>query len=536
MLANLNAFNIYLLTPGKDQVKGMREVKVLDIFDGMSKNFHPDGLFSLETFGRVGEERRNRIFSYIDLKVPVLHPVIYRALTDLKSLYGGVLSGKEYAVFTKEGDFEKSTALDGDTGYEFFMRHLPDLKPELRTSPRREFNIKLLEKYKGKVTMDKHVVLPAGMRDYIVDKNGKPSEDEINSLYRKLLSLSSMVGNVNTRGNLAELDAIRFNIQLAVQEIYSYITNILEGKSGFMLGKWASRLTANSTRNVITSYVNDNDELFGPKTVTPNQSVVGLYQYLRMILPLAVKQVREGVLSQVFAGPDAPAMLVDKDSLKRVPVDIDSSVYDEWMTTEGLERFFSRFGEDDLRHMPLEVDDHYLALVYRGPGVYRVFSGIDELPEHLDRKHVGPITYAELLYLSVYKGSDKIPVMVTRYPAIEYGSVYPGYIYLKSTAKGETRVELDHEWNKTEYKTVEYPIMGAGFFDSASPNVVNLGPLGADFDGDTCSFQALWTTESKEDVAGLLGKRDYYVGLNQGLVFSSSNDISDLVLASLTGD
>ena len=70
-------FNIKILALTPDRLKAIRPVRALDIFEGSSENFHPDGLFSVEIFGRVGDERRNRRFSYVDIKVPVFHPVVY---------------------------------------------------------------------------------------------------------------------------------------------------------------------------------------------------------------------------------------------------------------------------------------------------------------------------------------------------------------------------------------------------------------------------------------------------------------------------
>lgn len=75
----LSPFNIDLLILDNTSVKNIRPVKVLDIFEGGgSRNFHPDGLYSVETFGKVGEERRNRLFSYIDLRISVFHPIIFK--------------------------------------------------------------------------------------------------------------------------------------------------------------------------------------------------------------------------------------------------------------------------------------------------------------------------------------------------------------------------------------------------------------------------------------------------------------------------
>ncbi len=476
-------FNLALFVPTGQDLKSVRPIKVLDIFTGGSRNFHSDGLFSIETFGKVGEEKRNRMFSYIDLRISVFHPIVYKALCDLKSLYGDIMSGREYAFFDQTTkDFIKSDPLKGNTGYEFFVKHFKELEFEKRPSPRREFNIKLIDKYKDNCMFDKLIVMPAGLRDYTVDDNGKPSEDEINGFYRKVFSVASVMENVNSKVNIEYLDSARFSIQLAVMDIYNYIKNMLEGKSKLILGKWASRKVFNSTRNVITSYIPDSKELFDPRSATTNQTVVGLYQYLRSILPIAVKNVRDTYLDNVFTGPNSPALLINKQTLSKEMVALDPEHYDEWMTYEGLEKVMARFGEENLRHEPLTIGKHYMALIYKGKGVYKVFHDISQLPAGLNRKDVYPITYAELLYLSVYRNSSETPCFVTRYPITGYGSVYPSYAYLKTTVKSETREELDDNWERTGSVAYEFPIFREQFHNSISPSVSHIARLGADYD------------------------------------------------------
>lgn len=41
-------FNVDLLILSPEDTKNVRAVKVLDIYDGSSKNLHPDGLFSTD--------------------------------------------------------------------------------------------------------------------------------------------------------------------------------------------------------------------------------------------------------------------------------------------------------------------------------------------------------------------------------------------------------------------------------------------------------------------------------------------------------
>ena len=48
-------------------VRTMRPVTRTDIYDGVTSNFHEDGLFSITTFGRVGSEERDNNFSFIRL-------------------------------------------------------------------------------------------------------------------------------------------------------------------------------------------------------------------------------------------------------------------------------------------------------------------------------------------------------------------------------------------------------------------------------------------------------------------------------------
>ncbi len=466
-------------------VSALPRIKAQDIFDGFSRNFHKDGLFSTEIFGKVGEERRNRLYGYIDLRLEILHPILFELVCELKSLYGEILAGKSYAIFNKDlGDFEKADAVTGKTGYNFFMSHITKLKLETREGYKREFNIKLFDKYRDSLTISKWVVMPAGLRDYEIDENGKPSEDEINGMYRKILAISNMVENIDISNNAEYLDSVRYNLQLKVGEVYNYIKIMLKGKKGFIQGKWASRKVYNSTRNVISSYIHNSKGLDDPTNPGVNQTIVGLYQFLRATLPLAINKVRTGFLSEVLIGPNSPAVLVNKDTLKKELVHISPDYFDSWMTYEGLEKIMAKFSQESLRHEYLMIDNkYYFGLTYKGPdGTYKLIHDKDELPDDRSVEHVTPLTLSELLYLSVCEGSDKIPTLVTRYPVAGLGSIYPSYCYLKSTIKSEVRYQLDSSWNKTDLIAREFPVYGEGFFNTVAPNSTKLARMAADFD------------------------------------------------------
>lgn len=532
-LLNILPLNISLLILSPEDIRGLRPVKVLDIFDGFTRNFHPDGLFSVEGFGRVGEERRNRAFGYTELRVPVFHPVVYKNLMDLKSQYEEIITGKAYVIFDEKiGDFIDSNPLDGFTGFEYFVKNFKKIKFDTRSSTSREFSIKMIKKNIDNCMMEKLIIIPAGLRDYTVDVSGKQSEDEINALYRKVIGNSNLIESIDKSLNIDHINNIRCSIQKGVVAVYDYLSSLVKGKNKFLNDKWAGRKVEYSTRNVITAYASKATHADDKRLVSCNESVVGLYQFLTSIRPLAVNLIRTGFLSNVFTGPNTPSMMTNKKTLKKEAVNTPAELYDAWMTPEGLEGIFAKYGERSLRNKILEFKDHYFGLVYEGPnGTYKLFSDIDELPEGLDRKHVKPINTTLLLYLSVYKKSRTVPGLLTRYPITGYGSIYPSFTYLKTTTMSEVRKELDYAWNITDNEAIEYPLPDTDFFDSLCPATSHLGRLGADFDGDACSWTALLSDEAVAEIYKKLNSENYYVGVDGRVVFSVESNIAKLVCA-----
>ena len=530
-------FNLSLLELNDQTLSNLKPVRVLDIFDGMTKNFHNDGLFSTMIFGRVGDEGRSRRFSYIDIKVPILHPLIHHTLLQLKQLYGEIINGKAYAIFDeKEKDFVKSDQTEGSTGYTFFMSRWKDIVFEERASDSRDINIKLIKKYKDKAVTSKIVVLPAGLRDYEIEANGKESENEFNNLYRRMIAIANSISPVAVRGDLKQLDASRVSLQRTFNEIYELFKSMLEGKKKLIMGKWATRGIHNGTRNVITSTNVSIDSLFSENMIGFNDTVVGLYQYLKATLPVTKYQLRNGFLSKVFTGPNAPVNLVNKDTLEMETVQLKPRIYDQWMTDEGLERIVTSFGEESLRHQALEIEGRYVGLIYKGEGTYKLFQDIRDLPEGRDKKDVYPVTFAELMYLTVYMHAPKYPALVTRYPVTGYGSIFPSNIYLKPTVAVEKRIPLGDDWAITKEVPVAYnfPTKGS-FFNSMSPAANKLQKLGGDFDGDMCSLNVLYSEESRKEAQAFLDSSQFYVGTDGRLTFSLATDTVNYFMKSFTG-
>lgn len=531
-------FNISLLILTTENTRGLRPVKVLDIFAGAgggAKDFHPDGLFSVETFGKIGEEKRNRYFGYIELNTQIFHPTIFKAILDLKELYGKIMAGTAYAIFDPElKDFVAATpANGGKTGYAFFVKHFPELKFEERDSTSRSFNIRMVNQNRQSAMMSKLIVMPAGLRDFTILENGKPEEDEINGLYRRVLSTANVITTLSAASDPSYLDAMRHSLQIATYEVYRYIVNLLEGKSKLIQGWWTNRNVMRSTRNVITSNVSTVTELGGPTTIGPNHTVVGMLQTMAAIFPLMVNLLRE-ITAQVFTGPNAPAVLVNPKTLKKEIVSIHPDHYDRWMTQDGLETMLSHYEVEDFRHDAVMVDDYYFGLLYDDGSRVRFVQGVDDLPEGFDPKHLSPITFTELYYLAIAERVKTIPGMVTRYPILGFGSIYPSWIYLRTTVQARVVKKLGVDWTETDVVLNEFPIRGKAFMNSMSPAISHLHGLDADHDGDVCSLTCPLADESIDEIRNLLDSRDYYVSVNEEMSFSASNDISETLFLELT--
>lgn len=448
-------FNIKILNAKKSNLRGVKQITTLDIFDRPgSSNFHPEGLFSTEIFGQVGTLQRDTTFAYIDLKISILHPLVWILLQRIRGLYHEILTGKSYAVFNdKLKDFEKSDELNGDTGYHFFIKHWPELKIPMGDSPIRKQRIEMINKYRDEAVNDAVLVLPAGLRDIEVDNVGRTREGEINEHYRRLLSISNTIANTNT-GDSNVFDKARLSLQASFNSIFEMVEGLVSGKRGFFLGKWGSRNIVNGTRNVISAMDPNISNLDHEGLPGSNDTIAGLWQISRAALPLFVAGLNNGILKEIFGNSEGSVPLIDTKTLKREMVKVSPVSFDRWNTTEGLEKVISELSIIDQRDKSILVEDRYLALIYKPKNtkVFKVFTDIDTLPPELDIKDVHPITYFELIYLSMYNKVNELAALPTRYPIEGEGSIYPSKVYLMTTVRTERRYELGFDWKPIKDK------------------------------------------------------------------------------------
>lgn len=530
--------NLFYVNITPEVLRMMKPVTTLDSFSGGTKEFHPDGLFSTEIFGRLGTPERENRFSYINLGTTIFHPFVYKALCSLAALYKGILEGTTYAIFDeKTKDFVKSDPIAGQTGYQFFFAHWRSLKPKETGSLEREAKLQYIKHY-DLIETQQVLVLPAGKRDMEFDDNGRPIDHELNDLYRKILQVSN---TFPTNGDTLEpiYDKTRLSLQQAFNEVYEHFNNlILKGKKSFIQAKWARRAIDYGMRNVISAPFISSPVLGGDTAIKSNDTLVGLYPTIAATMPKVQFTITAQWLSYVFPTDGNKAYLVNPQSLRQEEKTINTRTFDKWRTTEGLEKLFRGFGDKSIRNKPIMIEGYYLALIYRDEQCVKVFSGLDDLPENFDKDKVRPITYSEFFYYFCSEMWDETPMYITRYPIAGEGSVYPSMIYCTTTSPSKVLRRLNDDWTINEHSYVyrQFPEMGdVSWIETISVHGSKLASIGGDFDGDTVSGNAIFSKEAKEEIAAFFNKVETYIASGGGLRSSPFTEVIERVFYAMSG-
>lgn len=481
------ALNIKILKIKDGPFTDLKQVDSLRIFEkGGSQNFDKRGLFSTDIFGRVGSEDRQGRLGVIKLKLTTLHPEAYRSISELNKFYIDIMDGNAYAVFDNETKtFIMSNPDDGDRGFEFFYKHFEEIDWKSNNSQHRNKKIEMLKKFsKEQFSVTNFPILPAGLRDYVV-KDGKPSEDEINDLYRSLLRKSSILDNYSFRNvetNYA-LDPLRSSIQKTMMDVYVYLEKLIDGKYKFTTGKWAKRSITEGTMNVITPSSVQVKDTTAKFKLSYNDTTVGLFQYLKMIIPFVTYAVRTRFLNNVFEQYTNNAKLINPKTFKQEITAISNNTRNKWLSRDGINDIVNKLFNKKIMESSVIIEGKYLCLLYKKNDVVSIVYNIDTLPDDIKLKDLTPITYAELFYLSLADEiiSKKFAGIASRYPTAGQGGVYPTKFYVRSTTSS-LNVKLVEDLNHIdEYKPLyEYPNIGETFINTMSPHSTHIALAGAD--------------------------------------------------------
>lgn len=518
----------------------IREITSQGIFDKTGIIFDPEGLYSSTIFGEVGSKARDTTFAFIDLKLPIIHPAIFNALKDLKGLYGRIVSGSQLAIWDDSiNDFKVPKTMEekgqAQTGYDFFFRHWKEIEHKQTKSPQRKVKIDFIRKYMNDGNIRRWIVMPAGLRDMeIVESTRQRKDNEINDLYRKILSASSNI--VAVKSGVEVYDVPRYTIQRTINEIYELIMKILSGKGGWLQKKFSSRNTINGTRNVVTAMNTATHFLDSNINPTLKDTQMPFIQCLRGAFPFTMRGLRTGVLSEVFNNSNE-VFLVDPKTLKLELVEISNDTLDKYTTREGLTKLITKFNHRSVRNKPIKVENYYLALVYEDQDSFKIIRSIDDLPEGKDPKNVTPLTLADLLFISTIDVYEQLCGTMTRYPVTEDGSIFPTFYKVRSTIASKPKYRLDDNWEKEKMvSNFHKRAPNAIWLDSLQPHLSRLDGAGCDFDGDQMSSPICYSRDSYQEIVKYYKSKKAYISTNGSFLASAGNKTGKLVIANLTKD
>ena len=463
--------------------KNIGEVTSRDIFEQNSTTFHTDGLYSERIFGVSGSNERLESYGFIYLGQEILHPLIYRTITSLGTLYKDIITGNRFAKFDDNiKDFVESTEEEGHTGYKFFLKHFKDIEFDKKDiALTRKFKIDFLDIFSLKnMIIDSFIVIAVGLRDYTVSESGKVMDNEINGLYRKLIGVSNSVKifKDDTNNNIL-LNKVMIKLQNTVNEIYEYLENMLDGKGGYFQNKFTKRAITYSTRNVITSTpveITDFNHKDNPTALT---STIGVFEATKGLLPQTIYLLRSKYLSDVFDPESFVVRLIDSKTLKRGLFKISEKARSKWVTDDGIEKSINKLKQNANLQKPIIIDGYYLFLIYEDKDNITLFKDIDELEDNVDKSKIRPITYGELYFLLMYELVPEYKALITRYPITGKGSIMPTNVIIKSTVtKREVIFKLGAKGEPI--KLNNYPVVGDRFYASLNIPALYLERLDAD--------------------------------------------------------
>jgi len=528
----MSALQIGLIFPNKKYVRYMRDVTRTTLFINTGREIDPEGLYSQEIFGTVGSSERMSTVAYTDLYANLLHPRLYEYITKLSSLYKTIMAGTGYAKFDTELlDFVPSDVINGDTGYDFFMSHIHEIKFKETKSKKRQNKIDVLYKHikTGEFTNSKLLILPAGLRDFIVEKSGTIKEDEINDLYRDIINAARLMSNFS---NVDGAGSFKFKLQEKINNLYKHVLTLLDGKKKLIQGEWASRAVEFRARTVAVGtedIINNLDDDYS----TVDMAKAGLALYVKSIDPIAKYHLNEIFLKHVFGDVGDRAILLDPKTLDPLQVDLPSVVIDKWRTNDGLDHIMSSLLDNDIKNEPVRIGEYFLFSLVDKKDTIIKYDDQFAIPDE-DKPFRRPITYGELFYLAIQPVIRKLPGFITRYPTTAQGSIVPVKVDVFTTTYTREVELITKGFVNESIKIKDYPVTDTPWVNGLKAPYVRTEGLGLDFDGDQILLMMMLTDEAIDEVNKLLESPAPYIGADGNSLLSEDDKVLDNVLKFMT--
>lgn len=434
---------------------------------------NPQGLLSLDIFGMTPKDRKET-FAYIDIGQHFFHPHVYKIIKRFFRNVENILNGSEYYAIDSKGNLVKSDDENGQTGIQFLYDNWGKIHFEEGDSTARSERIDLVTlSKKSEVFLDKELVIPAFYRDNASSSAGGGKTLELNTMYSKLIRISSILRDRDSFGfPLYQTQAM---VQDILVEIYDYFKNKLESKNGLIRRYLMGKNVDYCTRSVITAtsfHANDPSELM----VNMRYSGVPVAQILSLCQPFIVRWVK-GFFDRELVQNKTKDTLIG-GNVANMELENPATVFTDKFILKKMEAFIK---DPECRFDKIEVPlkgkkKAYLA--FKGRRYNK--NSKDEIATIATR----PMTWTDVFYMASEDVVADKHILITRYPLLDqYGLFGTRIRTLSTTTTMPMQVgERIYKW----YPVIDFDVprnqINTKFMDSVQFSNSYLPGIDGDFD------------------------------------------------------
>lgn len=376
-----------------------------------------DGLISNEIFGITKFDRSNT-YAYINLGDWFMHPLHYRIWSKMDSNIKAIVHETEYFKINSKGEFVKDP--DGNTGINWLMKNINDIKIKSTGSTRRDKNIQFLNNHKDTMFINNFIIIPAYYRDANTT-NGKPGLNEINKLYQSLIiAVRSLKENADYGFTLS--GATKGRIQDQLLTIYEWFSGSdsydfknavgIPGKFGVMNRSNLNKTTDYSARLVLSApelKVEKMDDLL----VDLDHSAVPLPALCAAFMPFIQFYIRR-FFENEFSGINSYPYRNKKGEMEYIEIDDYQINFSDDVIKKELDLFQHGYAD---RFRPIKIPNK------QNKDIYMHFKGYAVKDKDFDINNPGqmniierPLTWLDIIYQAAVEVVQDKHVLITRYP------------------------------------------------------------------------------------------------------------------------
>lgn len=502
-----------------------------------------DGLFSEVIFGVSAEERR-LTWGYIDLGTKLIHPYLYTVLTSVQQNIAAVCRGeKSWKIDDKHNLVEvKQNSPDynpDNTGMDWFIKHYHEIVFHKNSSRERSEKIDLLNTFKpSEIFITKWLVIPIFYRD-LETKEGPLKIPPINNEYRNLIRYAQSIKfeTVSFASNLAKV-----NMQTTLINIMKYYQEIIEKSDGFFKQYVIGKNPDYGVRSVISCPILTQCDTPEDNPIDMNHTGFPLSEVLTMLFPFIKRWLYNWFMNQMESRgnkqlaynteTNKSEYITYENAMSKFTPDYIGKKIDGWI--DNYESRFEFVTIDGTLSSGRYVTDMPLA-----------FTGIPYAADMKSPKASDsaqrPLTWTDLFYIAAEECASDKYAWVTRYPLTSYLGTFPTKIVVMSTVKtapykmiigGEEKIYPYYPVIDVDKTTMEVSI---SFNETVNMANSMLETIGGDYDGDTISAKAIYSTEANQEVINLLYDPKHFLDCKGRLLASMTNE-GTLTLYNMTRD